>query len=127
LVEKLMRGITMSDFKAEYLPELLRGNTEALLLHLVNELEFTYGYQLIKEIKTRSQGYFQFKEGTIYPALRKLENDGMIAGEWQQVPSGMQRRYYRITDKGREVLRDKLVMWKDFTAAMNLIIEPDIS
>ena len=81
-----MRGITMNDFKAEYLPELLRGNTEALLLYLVNELEFTYGYQLIKEIKTRSQGYFLFKEGTIYPALRKLENDGMIAGEWQQVP-----------------------------------------
>lgn len=117
----------MHDLKADYLPELLRGNTEALLLYLVDEMDFTYGYQLIKEIKTRSHGYFQFKEGTIYPALRKLENDGLIAGEWQQVPSGMQRRYYRITDKGREVLRDKLAIWKDFIAAINLIIEPDIS
>jgi PadR family transcriptional regulator PadR len=117
----------MQDPRADYLPELLRGNTEALLLFLVNELDYTYGYQLIKEIKIRSQGYFQFKEGTIYPALRKLENDGMVAGEWEQSPSGIQRRYYRITDKGREVLRDKLAMWKNFTAAMNLIIEPDAS
>jgi DNA-binding PadR family transcriptional regulator len=106
---------------------LLRGNTEALLLFLVDEMEYTYGYQLIKEIKERSHGYFRFKEGTIYPALRKLENEGMIAGEWQQVSSGLQRRYYRITDKGREMLKNKLAMWKNFTNAMNLVIESDSS
>jgi PadR family transcriptional regulator PadR len=116
----------MPDIKSDYLPELLRGNTEALLLSLVNEMEYTYGYQLIKELKERSGGYFHFKEGTIYPALRKLENDGLISGEWQQASGGLQRRYYRITDKGRGALKDKLAMWKNFIAAMNLIIEPDI-
>jgi PadR family transcriptional regulator PadR len=117
----------MRDSKAEYLPELLRGNTDSLLLFLVDVMEYTYGYQLIKEIKERSRGYFQFKEGTIYPALRKLENDGLISGEWQQVSSGMQRRYYRITDKGRDALKDKLAMWNNFITAMNLVIAPDIS
>ena len=116
----------MQDYKADYLPELLRGNTEALLLFLINELEYTYGYQLIKEIEKRSRGYFKFKEGTIYPALRKLENDGLVRGQWERVPSGVQRRYYRITDKGTAVLKDKLIMWRSFITAMNLIIEPDL-
>ena len=113
--------------KSDYLPELLRGNTEALLLFLVNELEYTYGYQLIKEVSRRSQGFFRFKEGTVYPSLRKLENEGLIQGEWQQMSTGLERRYYRITEMGREVLQNKLAAWKSFTAAMDLIISPGVS
>jgi PadR family transcriptional regulator PadR len=114
-----MRGI-----EAEYLPDLLRGNTEALLLFLVNELGHTYGYQLIKEIGRRSEGFFHFKEGTVYPALRKLENDGLLQGAWQEMPSGQERRYYRITEKGKEVLKKKLAVWESFSTAMNLIFKP---
>ncbi|MBI4304625.1 MAG: PadR family transcriptional regulator [Chloroflexi bacterium] len=116
--------MAMRDMQTDYLPDLLRGNTEALLLFLVNELENTYGYQLIKEIQKRSQGFFQFKEGTVYPALRKLENEGLLQGEWQQTPNGQERRYYHITDKGKEVLQAKLAMWRNFTAAVNLILKP---
>lgn len=56
---------------------MLRGNTEALLLFLVDELGHTYGYQLIKEINRRSQGFFQFKEGTVYLALRLGKNPNL--------------------------------------------------
>jgi len=115
---------TMRDNQSDYVPDLLRGNTEALLLFLVNELENAYGYRIIKEVEKRSLGYFQFKEGTVYPALRKLENVGLIQGEWQEMPNGQERRYYRITEKGRESLRNKLAMWENFTAAMNLILKP---
>ena len=108
----------------DYLPDLLRGNTEALLLFLIEELEATYGYQLIKEIERRSQGFFHFKEGTLYPALRKLENDGLLQGEWQETPNGQERRYYRITEKGKEVLRAKLATWQQFSTAINLIFKP---
>ena len=68
----------MADTARGYDSDLLRGNTDSLLLYLINEQGQTYGYRLIKEIGQRSGGYFQFKEGTVYPALRKLENEGLI-------------------------------------------------
>ena len=102
-------------------PELLRGNTEAILLFLIEEQDSMYGYRLIKEIETRSQGFFRFKEGTVYPALHKLENDGLIKGEWQVLPNGLERRCYRITKQGRDLLRNKINMWKSFTNAMDLL------
>ena len=67
---------------------------------------------------------FRFKEGTVYPALRKLENAGLIQGQWQQMSGGQERRYYHITEKGKEVLRQKIAMWRNFTAAVDLIFAP---
>jgi len=107
----------------EYASDLLRGNTDVLLLFLIEE-RHTYGYQLIKEIERRSQNYFQFKEGTVYPALHRLENDGLIQGEWQELPNKQERRYYRITEKGRQVLREKMAAWQVFTTAVNLVFNP---
>jgi PadR family transcriptional regulator PadR len=83
-----------------------------------------YGYQIIRELERRSEGYFKFKEGTLYPALHRLEKAGLIEGKWQTLSSGRQRRYYYITDKGRRVLAEKMSQWRDFFAAMNLIIKP---
>ena len=117
----------MREVSSDYLPDLLRGNTEALLLFLVNELGHTYGYQLIKEAGRRSQGFFHFKEGTVYPALRKLENEGLLQGEWQEAPTGQERRYYRITEKGREALQRKMAMWQTFAQAMDLVFRPSRS
>jgi PadR family transcriptional regulator, regulatory protein PadR len=108
----------------DYDSDLLRGNTDSLLLSLISEHGETYGYRLIKEIEQRSQGYFRFREGTVYPALRKLENDGLITGEWKRLPNGQERRYYSITPKGQEFLIRKLAMWKDFSSAMALILKP---
>jgi PadR family transcriptional regulator PadR len=109
----------------EYDRELLRGNTDSLLLYLINESGRIHGYRLIKEIRHRSEGFFKFREGTVYPALHKLESDGLIQGEWQVQPNGQQRRYYRITAKGKEVLLNRISMWFKFSQAMNLILSPD--
>jgi len=117
----------MADTSAGYDSDLLRGNTDSLLLFLINERGQTYGYRLIKEIEERSRGYFRFKEGTVYPALRKLESDGLIIGEWNKLPNGQERRYYSMTDKGREFLRKKLDMWQSFASAMALVMEPSES
>lgn len=114
----------MPEKSAEYMSELLRGNTEGVLLSLIEDLDGTYGYRLIKEIGQRSQGFFRFKEGTVYPALRKLENEGLVSGEWQQLPNGHQRRFYRITAHGKEVLANKRAVWQGFTSAMNVILNP---
>jgi len=108
----------------EYDRELLRGNTDSLLLYLISESGRIHGYRLIKEIQKRSDGFFKFREGTVYPALHKLESDGLILGEWQVQPNGQQRRYYRITGKGEEVLLNRISMWFKFANAMNLILKP---
>ncbi len=84
-----------------------------------------YGYQIVRELETRSQGYFKFKEGTLYPALHRLEKSGLIAGTWQLLPNGRQRRYYHITARGHsEVIKEKN-QWLDFVNAMKLIIRPE--
>jgi len=61
--------------------EMLKGNTESMLLALM-ELEPMYGYQIVKEVEQRSSGYFEFKEGTLYPALHRLERAGLVEGRW---------------------------------------------
>ncbi len=103
--------------------ELVKDSTDSLLLCLVGQQPM-YGYQIIKELERRSQGYFRFKEGTLYPALHRLERAGLIQGKWQLLPSGQQRKYYYITDKGLLSLVEKKNQWRDFLVAMNLIIQP---
>ena len=114
----------MASSASGYDSDLLRGNTDSLLLFLINQSGDTYGYRLIKEIEERSQGYFRFREGTVYPALRKLESDGLIHGEWKKLPNGQERRYYTMTDAGRALLAKKLDMWQSFASAMALILKP---
>ena len=106
-----------------YQRELLKGNTDALLLAMVMEGPI-YGYHLTKEIERRSSGYFQFKEGTLYPALHRLERSGLLTGEWAMSPAGQQRRYYSITEKGLRELRRKNLEWDQFSRAINLVMNP---
>ena len=103
--------------------ESMKGNTGSLLLCLIGQQPM-YGYQIIKELERRSQGYFKFKEGTLYPALHRLERAGLIEGKWQILSRGQRRKYDHITDKGLLGLAEKRNQWQDFLAAMNLIIQP---
>ena len=106
--------------------ELLKGNTDCLLLCLISR-QPTYGYQIVKELEQRSNGYFQFKEGTLYPALHRLERERLIEGKWQILPSGQQRRYYYITAKGQAKLAVEKSQWQDFLTAVKLILQPEPS
>jgi len=103
--------------------EFMKGSIDSLLLCLIVQKPM-YGYQLIKELAGRSEGYFNFKEGTLYPALHRLEKAGLIIGRWQMLPDGRQRKYYHITEKGLRTLAEKRSQWLDFLVAMNLIIRP---
>jgi len=104
--------------------ELMKGNIDSLLLCLLAQRRM-YGYQIIKELEGRSQGYFKFKEGTLYPALHRLEATGLIQGKWQVLPTGRQRKYYHVTDKGHSILVEKKAQWLDFLTAVSLIIQPE--
>ena len=103
--------------------ELIKGSIDSLLLSLIGEQPM-YGYQIIKELESRSQGYFKFKEGTLYPALHRLERAGVIQGKWEVLPSGQQRKYYHMTAKGQAALTDSRGKWLDFLVAVRLIIKP---
>ena len=81
--------------------ELVKGSIDSLLLCLIGQQPM-YGYQIIKELENKSQGYFKYKEGTLYPALHRLEKANLLVGKWEAASGGRQRRYYHITEKGRE-------------------------
>ena len=102
---------------------LLKGSSKSLLLSLL-EQQPMYGYQIVKELEARSQGYFKFKEGTLYPALHRLEKSGLISGKWQTLSNGRQRRYYSITAKGLAKLAQDRTQWRDFLNAVRLILQP---
>ena len=104
--------------------EMLKGNTDTLLLALL-EKEAMYGYQIVKEVDERSSGYFAFKEGTFYPALHRLGKTNLIEGRWEDTPNNVRRRYYLITDKGLQALTDRLPEWHRFTIAMYAIMRPE--
>ena len=104
--------------------DLLKGSSNSLLLCLL-EQQPMYGYQIVKELEVRSQGYFKFKEGTLYPALHRLEKSGLILGKWQMLPNGRQRRYYHITARGQDKLAMEKTQWQDFLAAIKLILQPE--
>lgn len=98
--------------------ELVKGSTSLLLLQLLEERDM-YGYELVKELENRSGNEFSVKEGTLYPALHKLEKQDYIECYWQEQEKGPARKYYRITEAGKEMLLEKTREWNDFVSVMS--------
>lgn len=99
---------------------LLRSYNATLILCLLSEGP-AYGAQLAKVIRERSRGYFKLKEGTLYPALHRMENDELIAGWWGPSTNPQKRRHYEITETGREALAATMLEWGSFLQAMDLV------
>ena len=100
-----------------------KGILEILVLKLLEDNE-KYGYQLISELKDLSDGMFTVKEGTLYPILYRLEDEELVVNYWS-VPEGKEvsKKYYKITDKGRETLQEATKLWKTFSKNVNTIID----
>jgi len=101
--------------------DLRKGSSKVLILNMLSEGPM-YGYQIAKELKRRSDGYFSFKEGTLYPALHRLEKDGLLRSEWQIVEKGPSRKYYHLTEEGRKVLADSTKEWTAFSRRLLSIL-----
>lgn len=81
-----------------------------------------HGYQLAREIERRSEGYFDCKEGTLYPALHKLEREGLLKSQWQPAGEQRRRKYYALTPAGERRLAESVAEWRSFaTRLLNLI------
>ncbi len=94
--------------------DLRTGSTAVMTLRLLAEKPM-YGYQIVKELQTRSEGYFDLEQGTLYPALHRLEKDGLVSSQWEVVEDGPSRKYYTITEAGRTELEKSARQWADFS------------
>ncbi|MGJ9460573.1 PadR family transcriptional regulator [Oceanobacillus sp. CF4.6] len=101
--------------------ELVKGSTSLLVLQLLNERDM-YGYELVKEMDRRSDHNLQMKEGTLYPALHKMEKQEYIECYWQNQNKGPARKYYRITAQGKEILAERTTEWHRYVQVMNNLI-----
>ncbi|MFH1851374.1 MAG: PadR family transcriptional regulator [Candidatus Neomarinimicrobiota bacterium] len=95
------------------IPQLARYCNEALILSMIDR-GISHGYQLALEIEEHSHGFFKFNHGTLYPILHKLELDGLVTGNWHDEGPKRRRKYYELTDKGRDYLKNILREWQYF-------------
>lgn len=100
---------------------LLSGSTPMLVLSLLKDGD-KYGYEMVAELAKRSDDTFQLKEGTLYPLLHTLEKNKWIRSYVKQTPAGRERKYYRLTDLGREQLEYKEKEWKLFSEKVNTVL-----
>ena len=99
----------------------LKGSLPLLILHTLADGP-KHGYRIAKEIKTQSQGVLDFKEGTLYPTLHGLEKQELVAA-YSEIENGRERRYYRLTDSGREALDHELNEWERYSNAVSMILK----
>jgi PadR family transcriptional regulator PadR len=97
-----------------------KGTLPTLILEALVR-EPSHGYRIAQQIKERSRGVLDFKEGTLYPALHKLENEDLVES-YEGVENGRQRRYYRITKPGRAALHKNRAEWRKLSQAVTTIL-----
>ena len=100
--------------------EVLKGHLDLLLLAAVRD-EPAHGYRIVELLKQRSEGLFELGEGTVYPALYRLERRGLLASEWDG-RSGRRRRIYRLTQRGSKTFDAKRTEWQRFTRAVEAVV-----
>src|SRR5947209_1882229 len=100
--------------------EALKGHLDAMILAVVAAGP-AHGYAVIESLKQRSGGVFDLPEGTVYPALHRLEAEGLLASAWQTA-SGRRRRVYTLTRRGRTALGERRGDWRLFSQAVEGVL-----
>ena len=100
--------------------ETLKGHLDMLLLAAVRG-EPAHGYAIAERLRARSDGAFDLPEGTLYPALHRLERAGVLASRWSEV-NGRRRRVYSLTRKGERALVERQEEWRDFSRAVEAVV-----
>jgi len=104
--------------------ELKKGSAELLILSLI-EHRARHGYEISKLIDERSDGVLKFNVASFYPLLYRMEARELIAGRWVEKAGQRRRRYYRLTAKGKEILKAQRATWLDFVNAVHRITEAE--
>ena len=102
-------------------PDTLRGSLDLLILKTVS-LEPTHGWGISQRIQQMSKGALDVNQGSLYPALQRMEKEGTISSGWKTTDNNRQARYYRITASGRRALQRELASWRRFHAGLATLL-----
>ncbi|MBI2424155.1 MAG: PadR family transcriptional regulator [Candidatus Hydrogenedentes bacterium] len=100
---------------------LLTGTVDMIILHVVLPAP-TYGYEITQAVLRRSGGSLELKEGSLYPALHRLERAGLLESYWEEPEAGRRRKFYRITAEGSRALESKRKEWEHFAVGVNGVL-----
>ena len=103
---------------------LLWGAVEMLILEVISHGP-TYGYEISQTVTGNSNGYFDLKEGSLYPALHRLEEQKLLSAFWREV-DGRRRKYYQLSASGQKALASKKVAWRAFSRGVNGVIGAEL-
>jgi transcriptional regulator len=103
-------------------PDLLRGSIDLLILKAL-ALQPMHGWGIGLRIEQISRGRLEVNQGSLYPALQRLEHHGWVESDWQPSENNRRARYYSLTKLGRKALGEEVDKWKRFAATMTLILE----
>ena len=101
--------------------DLPQGTLDLLILRIV-ALGPNHGYAIAQRIQQISRDVLQVQQGSLYPALHRLESRGLLAAEWKETETGREAKFYRLTGKGRKQLKDETASWARLTGAVGLIL-----
>jgi PadR family transcriptional regulator PadR len=110
--------MTLRDFGIQ---NLTKNCNETLILAILTRGK-KHGYQLALEVEEKSEGYFMFNHGTLYPILHKLEKEGLVDGAWEHEGQKRKRKYYILTTKGRKYLTAQKLEWQHFIKYLSAIL-----
>ena len=102
--------------------DLPQGTLDLLLLKIV-ALGPVHGYAIAQRLQQVSMNVVQVPQGSLYPALHRLENRGLLAGEWEKTETGREAKFYRLTPKGRAQLESEAASWERLTEAVGLVLK----
>src|SRR6266581_4190826 len=97
--------------------ELLKGTLDMLILKIV-ALGPIHGYAIAQRLQQRSRDFFQLQQGSLYPALHRLEDRGWLKAEWKDTETGREEKFYALTPKGRKQLEAEVKSWEQLTDAV---------
>lgn len=110
--------------KGKVSSDLLRGHTDTIVLGILLKGD-SYGYEIYKTILEKTNEQFELKEATLYSSYRRLEQEGCIVAYWGDETQGGRRKYYRITEKGKERYRKNKTDWLFTQQILNRLLEED--
>ena len=101
--------------------DALRGSLDLLVLKTLS-LEPMHGWGISQRVQQISDGVLEVNQGSLYPALQRLEKEGLITSEWGVTDNNRQARYYKLTARGRRALGDELENWRRFAAGLEAVL-----
>ena len=105
--------------------ELLRGTLDLLILKVV-AVGPSHGYAIAQRLRQISKDFFQVHQGSLYPALHRLEDRGWLQAEWKESETGREAKFYSLTKKGRKQLEEEVVNWERLCDAVGLVLRAPV-